>query len=157
MRHVISCLVENQSGVLSRITGLFSGRGFNIDSLCVGETTDPSVSRMTIVVRGDDRILEQVTKQLNKLVDVIKVQDYVGQATVERELILVKVKVEPTHRSELLQIVDIFQAKIVDVNPRNMTIEMSGDAGKIEAIVDLLKPYKIIDFVRTGRAAVNRG
>ena len=157
MRHIISCLVENKFGVLARIAGLFSGRGFNIDSLCVGETTDPTVSRMTIVVRGDDKILEQVTKQLNKLVDVIKVQDFLGQSIVERELILVKVKAEQKQRSELIEIADIFAAKIVDVNPKNITIEMAGDAGKIEAIIALLKPYGIIEFVRTGRAAVNRG
>ena len=157
MRHIISCLVENKFGVLARIAGLFSGRGFNIDSLCVGETTDPTVSRMTIVVRGDDKILEQVTKQLNKLVDVIKVQDYLGLSIVERELILVKVKAEQKQRSELIEIADIFNAKIVDVNLKNITIEMAGDEGKIEAIIALLKPYGIIEFVRTGRAAVSRG
>jgi acetolactate synthase I/III small subunit len=157
MRHVISVLVENKFGVLAKIAGLFSGRGFNIDSLCVGETMDPTISRMTIVTRGDDRILEQVNKQLNRLVDVIKVQDFTDKAFVDRELVLVKVKAPQQQRAQVLEVVDIFRAKIVDVNPETLSIEVTGDPGKIKAILDLLEPFGIEELVRTGRVAVARG
>ena len=157
MRHVISVLVENKFGVLAKIAGLFSGRGFNIDSLSVGETMDPSVSRMTIVTRGDDKILEQVNKQLNRLVDVIKVQDFIDKEYVERELVLIKVGVGPKERAEVLEVADIFRAKIIDVSPHSVTLEVTGSGGKISAIIDLLRPYKIQELVRTGRVAIARG
>jgi len=157
MRHVISVLVENKFGVLAKIAGLFSGRGFNIDSLCVGETLDPSVSRMTIVTRGDDRILEQVNKQLNRLIDVIKVQDFTEQAHVDRELVLVKVSAPAKSRAQVMEIADIFRAKIVDVCPDTLTIEVTGDQGKINALIDLLQAHDIKELVRTGRVAIARG
>src|SRR3989339_27472 len=157
MRHAISVLVENKFGVLARISTLFAARGFNIDSLSVGETEDPDVSRMTIVVRGDDRILEQVEKQLNKLVDVIKVIDFKGTAHLERDLVLVKVKADKTTRSEILQIVDIFRAKIVDVAADSLIVEITGDVNKIEAILLLLKPFGIKEMCRTGIIALARG
>jgi acetolactate synthase-1/3 small subunit len=155
--HVLTTLVENQPGVLARISGLFSARGFNIDSLAVGETEDPTVSRMTIVVRGDDRILEQVSKQLNKLIDVIKVQDYSGEDFVQRELILIKVNAESKSRAEIMQIADVFRARIVDVSQKTLTLELTGDQGKIRAMVDLLKPFGIKEIARTGRIAMSRG
>jgi len=154
---VISVLVENKFGVLAKIAGLFSGRGFNIDSLCVGETLDPSVSRMTIVTRGDDRILEQVNKQLNRLIDVIKVQDFTEQAHVDRELVLVKVSAPAKSRAQVMEIADIFRAKIVDVCPDTLTIEVTGDQGKINALIDLLQAHDIKELVRTGRVAIARG
>lgn len=157
MRHVISVLVENKFGVLAKVAGLFSGRGFNIDSLCVGETMDPSVSRMTIVTRGDDKILEQINKQLNKLIDVIKVQDFTEKPYVDRELVLIKVDAPAKMRAEVLEVADIFRSKIVDVNPETLTLEVTGDQGKIEAIIDLLRPYGIRELVRTGRVAIARG
>jgi len=157
MRHIISVLVENKFGVLAKVSGLFSGRGFNIDSLCVGETMDPTVSRMTIVVKGDDKILEQVTKQLNKLVDVIKVQDFTEVSYVDRELVLVKVEAPPKNRAQILEVAGIFRAKIVDVNPETVTLEVTGDQGKIKAIVGLLQPYGVRELVRTGRVAIARG
>ena len=157
MSHTISALVENKFGVLARISTLFAARGFNIDSLSVGETEDPDVSRMTIVVRGDDRILEQVEKQLNKLVDVIKVIDFKGTAHLERDLVLVKVKADKTTRSEILQIVDIFRAKIVDVAADSLIVEITGDVNKIEAILLLLKPFGIKEMCRTGIIALARG
>ena len=157
MRHVISVLVENKFGVLAKIAGLFSGRGFNIDSLCVGETLDPSVSRMTIVTRGDDRIMEQVNKQLNRLIDVIKVQDFTEQAHVDRELVLVKVSAPAKSRAQVMEIADIFRAKIVDVCPDTLTIEVTGDQGKINALIDLLQAHDIKELVRTGRVAIARG
>lgn len=156
MRHTISILVENKFGVLSRISGLFSGRGFNIDSLSVAETLDPQVSRMTVVVRGDDTVLEQVNKQLNKLIDVIKVMDYTTADHVERELVLVKVSCTTKNRSEILQIVDIFRSKIIDVAINSLVVEITGDEGKINAILDLLKPYGIKEVVRTGKVAMVR-
>jgi len=138
------------------VAGLFSGRGFNIDSLSVAETLDPQVSRMTVVVRGDDTVLEQVNKQLNKLIDVIKVMDYTSSDHVERELVLVKVNCTPKNRSELLQIVDIFRAKIIDVGLNSVVVEVTGDEGKINAIIDLLKPFGIKEIVRTGKVAMVR-
>ncbi len=156
MRHTISVLVTNEFGVLARIAGLFSGRGFNIESLCVAETTDPKVSRMTIVTSGDDRIIEQITKQLNKLINVIKVHDLTGEDYVERELALIKVNATAENRAEILSIVEIFRAKVVDVGPRHYTIEVTGDEEKITAITELFRPFGIKEFARTGRIAMAR-
>jgi acetolactate synthase-1/3 small subunit len=155
-RHTISVLVENHPGVLARIAGLFSGRGFNIESLSVGETEDPTASRMTVVVRGDDVILEQITKQLNKIVDVIKVSDITKEKFIERELVLIKVHTEGKSRSEILQIVDIFRARIVDVAPKTVTIEATGTEDKIQALVSMLKPFGIREMARTGSVALTR-
>lgn len=157
MQHTISVLVENKFGVLARIAGLFSGRGFNIESLCVAETTDPDVSRMTIVTRGDDRIIEQITKQLNKLIDVIKVADLTGKDFVVKEMALIKVSVTRESRSEILGIVDIFRCNVVDVSPKSYIIEVTGDQEKINAILNILKPLGIREVVRTGQVAVSRG
>ncbi len=157
MRHTISVMVENEFGVLSRVSGLFSGRGFNIESLTVAETLDPTVSRMTIVTSGNDQIVEQILKQLNKLVSVIKVVDLTGAETVDRELVLIKVNAEPETKPEVLRLVDIFRAKIVDVASRCYTIEMTGDEEKINALLQLLKPIGIREIVRTGRVAIARG
>jgi len=157
MKHTISVLVENKPGVLARISGLFSARGFNIDSLAVGETEQQDISRMTIVVKGDERILEQVMKQLNKLIDVIKVTDFVGQSHVERDLVLIKVNAGKAKRSEILEIVDIFRAKIVDVAANSLIVEMTGDEEKIFALVNMLKPFGIKETVRTGIVAMGRG
>lgn len=157
MRHVISLLVENKVGVLARITGLISGRGFNIDSLAVGETENPALSRMTIVVRGDDAILEQVRKQLGKIIDVIKVIDFTGEEFVERGLMLLKVNVPAGKRGEIIEIAEIFRGKIVDVSPRDLVIEISGIEDKLEAMVNLLRPYGIKELVRTGSIAIGRG
>lgn len=156
MRHTISVLVSNEFGVLSRISGLFSGRGFNIESLTVAETLDPKISRMTIVTSGDDNVLEQVNKQLNKLINVIKVHDFTGEECIERELALIKVSSTPDNRAEILSIVDIFRAKVVDVSPRSYTIEITGDQEKISAITELLRPFGIKETVRTGRIAMAR-
>ena len=157
MQHTISVLVVNQSGVLSRISGLFSGRGFNIESLNVAETNEPGVSRMTIITLGDDKKIEQITKQLNKLIDVIKVVDLTEEHFVDRELILVKMNSEPRVREEILRIVDIFRAKVIDVSPDNYTVEITGDEGKIKGFLDLLKPLGIKEIVRSGRIAISRG
>ena len=157
MKHTISCLVENRFGVLARIAGLFSARGFNINSLTVGETEDPSISRMTIVVEGDDRILEQVNKQLNKLIDVITVQDLTKKGFIERELILVKVKADSDNRAEIKQMVEIVkEAKIIDMSPDFLTIEMLGTENRVKEFIELLKPFGIMELVRTGRIAVGR-
>ncbi len=156
MRHTISVLVTNEFGVLSRISGLFSGRGFNIESLSVAETLDPKVSRMTIVTSGDDKVLEQINKQLNKLINVIKVYDFTGEEHIERELALVKVNLTSETRPEILSIVDIFRAKVVDVSPRTYTIEITGDEEKISALTELLRPFGIKEIVRTGRIAMAR-
>lgn len=157
MQHTISVLVVNQSGVLSRISGLFSGRGFNIESLNVAETNDPGISRMTIITLGDDKKIEQITKQLNKLIDVIKVVDLTEEHFVDRELILVKMNSEPRVREEILRIVDIFRAKVIDVSTDNYTVEITGDEGKIKGFLDLLKPLGIKEIVRSGRIAISRG
>jgi acetolactate synthase-1/3 small subunit len=156
-RHIFSVLVENRFGVLARIAGLFSGRGFNIDSLTVAETEDPTVSRMTIVTHGDVQIIEQIGKQLNKLIDVIKVTDLTAENHVERELVLVKVKAEPQRRGEILQIVEIFRARTVDVSATALTIELTGDEDKLRAAIDMLRPYGIHELVRTGKIAIMRG
>ena len=157
MRHVITLLVENEFGVLTRVAGLFSGRGFNIESLCVAETLDPTVSTMTIVTRGDDQILEQVLKQLNKLIPVIKVVDLIEKEFVEREMILVKVSATPATREEILRVVDIFRGKVIDVGSKTYTVEVTGDEKKINALLALLKPLGIKELVRTGRVAMIRG
>jgi acetolactate synthase-1/3 small subunit len=156
MKHTISALVENKAGVLARIAGLFSGRGFNIDSLAVGETLDPDISRMTIVVRGDDRILEQVCKQLNKLVDVVKVQDFMGKEFVGRELFLIKVSCTDENRLDVARIVDIFRGRIVDLTPKTATVEMTGDEAKMDGCIRMLRPFGIKEIVRTGRIAIAR-
>jgi acetolactate synthase I/III small subunit len=157
MRHVITLLVENEFGVLTRVAGLFSGRGFNIESLCVAETLDPTVSTMTIVTRGDDQILEQVLKQLNKLISVIKVVDLIEKDFVEREMVLVKASATSETREEILRVVDIFRGKVVDVGAKTYTIEVTGDEKKISALLALLKPLGIKELVRTGRVAMIRG
>ncbi|MCQ6962307.1 acetolactate synthase small subunit [Methanolobus chelungpuianus] len=157
MRHTLSVLVENRHGVLARVAGMFARRGYNIDSLTVGVTEDPTISRMTIVVRGDDEVLEQVTKQLNKLIDVIRVSDLKAEDTVEREMALFKVSSDVSNRSEIMQIVDIFRARIIDVAPKSMIIEVTGDETKIEAIEQLLRPFGIKEMVRTGKVALRRG
>ena len=156
MQHTISIMVANKFGVLSRVSGLFSGRGFNIDSLTVAETMDPSVSRMTIVTRGNEQIIEQITKQLNKLIDVIKVSDLTGGSCIERELALIKVQATADNRAELLGVVDIFRCKVVDVGPKSYTLEVTGDLDKVDAIIELLRPLGIKEIVRTGRVAIAR-
>lgn len=157
MRHVISLLVENKVGVLARITSLISGRGFNIDSLAVGETENPALSRMTIAVKGDDAILEQVRKQLGKIIDIIKVIDFTDEEFIERDLMLLKINVPAGKRGEIIEIVEIFRGKIVDVSPKDLVIEISGIEDKLEAMVDLLRPYGIKELVRTGSIAIGRG
>lgn len=157
MKHTISVLVENEFGVLARVSGLFSGRGFNIESLSVAPTLDASLSRMTIVTSGDDRILEQINKQLNKLIDTIKVIDFTGEDYVERELAMVKVTADESTRAEVLRIVDIFRSKVVDVTPRSYTVEVTGTPAKINAIVELLRPLGIKELVRTGPVVLGRG
>ena len=157
MKHTISVLVENKPGVLQRVSGLFARRGFNIESLAVGTTEDESVSRMTIVASGDDQVLEQITKQLYKLIDVIKVFDIPKDVAVERELMLIKVTCTEKSRPEIMQIVDIFRGRIIDVSEGAMTIEMTGEESKIEGIQNLLKKFGIKELVRTGKIALQRG
>jgi len=156
-KHTIAIQVENRFGVLSRVAGLFSARGYNIESLSVGETLDAAVSRMTIVVRGDEFVIEQVMKQLHKLIDVIKVTDLTDESHVERELVLIRVNAEPQHRAEIMRTADIFRAKIVDVTPQSFTIEATGDEGKLGALIELLRPMGIQELVRTGKVAITRG
>lgn len=156
MKHVISALVENHSGVLARVTTLISGRGFNIDSLAVGETHDPQVSRMTIVIVGDDRVLEQVIKQLLKLIDVIKIEDIQEDDKIDRELMLVKVEADSRSRLDVMQIVNTFRAKIVDVNPKSLVIEVTGNESKVDAMLELLVPFGVKEVVRTGLVAMSR-
>jgi acetolactate synthase-1/3 small subunit len=156
MRHTLSVLVENKFGVLTRIAGMFSGRGFNIDTLNVGPTLDPTRSRMTIVVRGDDAVLEQVTKQLNKLIDVIEIEDFSEDAYVDRELLLLRVKADASNRAELMQISDIFRAKIIDVQHKNVAIEITGNESKIEKFLLLMEPFGILELTRTGKVALSR-
>src|ERR1039457_5034383 len=150
LRRTIAVLVENKFGVLARIATLFAARGFHIDSLAVGETEDPAVSRMTIVVSGNEAVLEQVEKQLNKLIDVIKVSNFDQEAHLERDLALIKVKADKANRGEIYQIVDIFRAKIVDVGVDSLIVEVTGDEGKIRALESLLRPFGIKEMVRTG-------
>ncbi len=156
MRHTISVLVNNKFGVLSNVSGLFSGRGFNIESISVGMTLDSSVSQMTIVTRGDDQIIEQITKQLNKLIDVIKVVDLVEVDHIEREMVLIKVAPKQEHKAEVLRLTEIFRGRVVDSSQKTYTIEVTGDEKKIEALINLLKPIGIKEFVRTGKVAMAR-
>ncbi len=156
MRHTISVLVENKFGVLTRIAGLFSGRGYNIDTLNVAPTQDPNTSQMTIVTRGDDPTVDQIVKQLNKLVDVLKVQDFREGEYVDRELVLVKVGVDSKTRAEVMQITDIFRAKIVDVQPKTLTIEITGNESKVEKFLELMKSFGIVELTRTGKVALPR-
>ncbi len=156
MRHTISVLVENKFGVLTRVAGMFSGRGYNIDSLNVAPTHDPERSRMTVVARGDDATVEQIVKQLQKLVNVIKVTDFRDYEYVDRELVLVKVKVSGKSRSEVMQITDIFRAKIVDIQPKNMTIEVTGNENKVTKFVKLMENFGVMDLTRTGKVALPR-
>ena len=157
MQHTISVLMNNHFGVLSRISGLFSGRGFNIESLNVAETSDPNISRMTIVTIGDKAKIEQITKQLNKLVDVIKVVDLTEESFVDRELVLIKMNAEPRVREEMLRIVELFRARVVDVSSSTYTIEITGDEGKINSFLELLNPIGVKEVVRSGRIAIGRG
>ena len=157
MKHTISVLVENKAGVLARVSGLFARRGFNIESLAVGTTEDESVSRMTIVAQGDDNELEQITKQLYKLIDVIKVFEIPKDVAVERELMLIKVSCNEKTRPEIIEIVDIFRGRIVDVSEGAVTVEMTGEESKIEGIVKLLKKFGIKELIRTGKIALQRG
>lgn len=156
MEHVISVLVENRSGVLARVAGLFSGRGYNIDTLSVAPTHDPGVSRMTIVCHGDDRVIEQINKQLNKLIDVVKVTDMTAEEHVERELVLIKVACTSETRSEIIQIVNVFRARIIDVDLKTLTVEVVGDSRKCEALIELMRSFGIRELVRTGRVAILR-
>ncbi|MFC5286184.1 acetolactate synthase small subunit [Actinokineospora guangxiensis] len=155
--HTLSVLVENKPGVLARVAGLFSRRGFNIDSLAVGPTEHPEVSRMTIVVAVEDLPLEQVTKQLNKLVNVIKIVELEPAAAVQRELLLVKVRADATVRSQVLETVQLFRAKVVDVSPEALTVEATGTADKIEALLRMLEPYGVREMVQSGMVAIGRG
>src|SRR5271169_1190789 len=156
MRHTISVLVENKFGALTRIAGLFSGRGYNIDTLNVAPTADPTASRMTIVTRGDDATLDQIVKQLNKLADVMKVQDFREGECVDRELVLVKTAVDSKTRAEVMQITDIFRAKIVDVQPKSLTIEITGAESKVEKFIGLMNSFGVMDITRTGKVALPR-
>jgi len=157
MHQTITALVENKPGVLARVSGLFARRGFNIESLAVSITDDVTVSRMTIVVEGDDAVLEQITKQLHKLIDVIKVEDYQGMPIVQRELAMIKVNAEAPARPDVMQIVNIFRAKIIDISDKTFTVEVTGSVEKIDAMEELLQPYGIRELVRTGRIAMMRG
>jgi len=157
MRHVISALVQNEPGVLASVAGLFSARGFNIDSLVVGRTENPDLSRMTVVCTGDDNTLEQIRKQLAKLVPVIKVRDFKGAAYVERDLCLVTVGIPPEQRSEVIEIVNLFRGRVVDIAKSSLMVEIAGTEEKIEALIELLKPYGIKELARTGVIAMARG
>ena len=156
MQHTVSVLVENHFGVLARVAGLFSARGFNIDSLAVGETQDPEVSRMTVIVNGDDRVVEQIMKQLNKLVDVILVEDLTAKDMIARELVLIKIGANVSNRNDIMHVVNTFRAKIVDVSPESLTIEVTGSEGKIDAMLELLRPFDLKEVVRTGQIAMAR-
>ncbi len=155
-RHTISILLENTFGAFNRIAGLFAAKGYTIESLTVGPTEEPDVSRMTIVTRGDDQIIEQIIKQLNKLIDTIKVVDLTFDSFVERELVLVKVQSSPDTRSEIMQIAEIFRAKVVDISPKTVTLEATGGKQKVDAIIKMLKPFGIKEMARTGRVALKR-
>lgn len=157
MKHTLSVLVENKPGVLTRVAGLFARRGFNIDSLVVAETEDPALSRMTITLEEQDQPVEQVTKQLHKLINVLKITDLDPAASVEREMLLIKVKADAKARSEIMQIVEIFRAKIVDVGPEVLIIEMTGTRDKVSAFMELLMPFGVVELMRTGRIAMRRG
>jgi acetolactate synthase I/III small subunit len=156
MRHAISVLVDNEAGVLSRVVGLFSGRGFNIESLSVAPTMDPTKSKIVITTTGNDAVLEQVKKQLNKLINVIKVVDCTDKDYVEREMIIVKVRAEAETRAEVLRIADIFRAKVIDVSPNSYTLSLTGDVRKLEGFIEILTPLGILDFIRTGTVVMER-
>jgi acetolactate synthase-1/3 small subunit len=156
MKHIISALVENKPGVLAHVAGMFAARGFNIDSLVVGRTEDPKLSRMTIVVIGDDRIVEQVRKQLGRIVPVVKVQDFVGKPVVARDLMLVTISAPPEKRPEIVSMVDMFRARVVDIGAKSLMIEVSGPETKIEAFLDVCRPYGIKNVARTGTIAMPR-
>ncbi len=157
MRHIISILMENESGALSRVAGLFSARGYNIESLTVAPTEDPSLSRMTLVTRGNDEIIEQITKQLNKLIDVVKLIDLADSFHIERELLMVKVKTSPEMRDEIRSMADIFRGKIIDVTPTTYIIEMTGPSEKLDAFIAAIDPESIIEVVRSGPTGISRG
>jgi acetolactate synthase-1/3 small subunit len=157
VKHTLAVLVENKPGVLTRIAALFARRGFNIDSLAVGETEDPRLSRMTIAVDAQDSPLEQVTKQLHKLINVIKITDLDPATSLERELMLVKVRADADSRAEIMQIVEVFRAKIVDVGKDELVVEVTGTREKLEAILGLMRPFGVVELVRTGRIAMGRG
>lgn len=157
MKRTLSILVENQFGVLARVAGLFSRRGFNIESLSVAPTEDPTLSRITLVTLADERELEQLTKQLHKLVDVVKISDITNEDRIERELALIKVAAQPSNRQEILQVVDIFRARVVDVSEGSVVVEVTGDEAKVDAMEQLLRPYGIREMVRTGKVAMVRG
>jgi len=157
VKHILSALVQNEAGVLAHISGLFAGRGFNIDSLAVGETDDPEVSRMTIVAEGDEQILEQIVKQLRKVIAVIKVQDFSGKEYVERDLMLVRVNAPTGRRGEICELVTLFRGRVVDVSPTELMVELSGPEKKLEAFIALVRPYGIKEMCRTGRIALTRG
>ena len=156
MKHIISALVENKPGVLAHVAGMFAARGFNIDSLVVGRTEDPDLSRMTIVVIGDDRVVEQVRKQLAKIIPVVKVQDFVGQPVVARDLMLIVVSAHTDKRAEILSLIEVFRAKVVDIGQKFVMIEVSGPEEKIEAFINVCKPYGIKNVARTGTIAMPR-
>jgi acetolactate synthase-1/3 small subunit len=156
MKHIINALVENKPGVLAHVAGMFAARGFNIDSLVVGRTEDPELSRMTIVVVGDDRVVEQVRKQLAKIVPVVKVQDYVGQPVVARDLMLITVSAPPDKRPEIFSMIEMFRGKVVDISQKSLTIEVSGPESKIEAFIEVCRPYGIKSVARTGTIAMPR-
>ncbi len=156
MKHIISALVQNEPGVLAHVAGMFAARAFNIDSLAVGRTDDPTISRMTIVVVGDDRVLEQVRKQLAKIITIVKVQDFVGQDVVARDLMLLSVFTPPEKRPEILALIEMFNAKVVDIGPKFVMVEVSGPESKIEAFVDACRPYGVKNVVRTGTVAMAR-
>lgn len=155
-KHILYAIVQNKAGVLARVSGLFSARGFNIDSLAVGETDDPQFSRMTIVVEGDESTLEQVRKQLAKLVNVVKVKDFRDTSVVERDLMLLRLEVPADKRGEILDLVQVFRARVVDVGHSDMVIEVVGTEDKVEALLDLMRPYGILEMARTGRVALSR-
>ena len=155
-RHTISVLVENKFGAFNRVAGMFAAKGYNIDSLSVGPTEEEAISRMTIVTRGDDQIIEQITKQLNKLINTVKVVDLTFESFVERELVLVKVQSTQSSRSEIMQIAEIFRAKVIDISPKSLTLEATGSQQKVDAIIKMLKPFGIKELARTGRVALKR-
>ena len=157
MRHVLSALVQNQPGVLAHVSGMLASRGFNIDSLAVGETENPNLSRMTFVVHGDDAVLDQVRKQLDKIVTIVKVVDISSENYVERDLILIKVQSPPEKRTEIALLVEMFRGRVVDIGPDTLMIEISGQESKIETFIELMRPYGIVELARTGRIALVRG
>ena len=157
MRHVLTALVQNKPGVLAHVAGMFAARGFNIDSLVVGRTEDPALSRMTIVVIGDGRVVEQVRKQLAKIVDVVRVRDYQGLDFVERDLMLIRVAATPAKRAEVVELAHLFRGKVVDVCRSSVTVELSGPESKLEAFAELVRPYGVRELARTGVIAVQRG